>query len=180
MKVALFGKMRSGKNTVADTLIIGLGFKEFAFGTGIGNIIKEYFPQELAKGKPRRHYQHIGQELRKLDEDVWINYLLKSVEESGADLVVVTDGRQENEAKRLREEGFTIIKVECPEELRIQRIKDSGDVFRPEQLLHETELAVDRVEADYVITNGGTLEDLAQQVLTLFMHLAKKDGVDID
>lgn len=181
MKIALFGKMRSGKNTVADILVKDYQFTEFAFATGIGNIIKEYFPKEWAKGKPRRHYQQIGQELRKLDKEVWINYLLESVKESGAEMVVVTDGRQQNEARRLREEGYTIIKVECPEEIRIQRVKDSGDVFTPEQLSHETELAVDTIEADYTIINDKSLAYLENEVMYLMVRLlANELGVAVD
>lgn len=181
MKIALFGKMRSGKNTVADILIKDYQFTEFAFATGIGNIIKEYFPEELVKGKPRYHYQHIGQELRKLNQDVWINYLLKAVNESGAGSVVVTDGRQYNEAKRLREEGYVIVKVESPEDLRIQRIKDSGDVFIPEQLNHETELAVDKIEADYTIINDKSLAYLENEVMHLMVRLlANELGIAVD
>lgn len=181
MKIALFGKMRSGKNTVADILVKDYQFTEFAFATGIGNIIKEYFPKEWAKGKPRRHYQQIGQELRKLDKEVWINYLLESVKASGSEMVVVTDGRQQNEARRLREEGYTIIKVECPEEIRIQRIKDSGDVFTPEQLSHETELAVDTIEADYTIINDKSLAYLENEVMYLMVRLlANELGVAVD
>lgn len=174
MKIALFGKMRSGKNTVADILKEQYEFKEFAFGDGIGEIITKYFPEAFVNGKPRRHYQHIGQELRKLNPDVWVNYLFRSVnhyltQEQADSLImnrkaneniVITDGRQLNEAERLKEAGYIIIKVETPEDIRIQRIKESGDNFSPEQLNHETEKQVDLIEADVVIKNDGTLEQL--------------------
>lgn len=175
MKIALFGKMRSGKNTVADYLTEEFGFQQVAFGDGIGEIIDKYFPEARSKGKPRKHYQHIGQELRKLNEDVWIDYLLRKVErESSNHLklhplneklnIVVTDGRQLNEAKRLKERGYTIIKVTTPEELRLERIKASGDNFNIEQLDHETELQVDLVEPDIEIINNGTLLELKNKV----------------
>ena len=47
MKVALFGKMRSGKDTVGKILIDEYHFKRFAFGDGIGEIIEKYFPEAL-------------------------------------------------------------------------------------------------------------------------------------
>lgn len=172
MKVALFGKMRSGKDTVGKILIEEYGFRRFAFGDGIGKIIKEYFPEAWAGGKPRKHYQFIGQQLRELNPDVWINYLINNVWEEGIPYrifgkefnVVVTDGRQVNEAEKLKEDGYLIIKVTTPEEIRIERMKQLGDVFTAEQLNHETELQVDKVQADIEIINDGTLEELMVKV----------------
>lgn len=175
MKIALFGKMRSGKDSVGEILIREHNFKRFAFGDGIGEIIAKYFPEDMSNGKPRKHYQLIGQELRKLNKDVWVNYLLKNVWESGRSCrisgkefnVVVTDGRQVNEAERLKQEGFLIVKVVCPEEQRIERMKKLGDVFTPEQLQHETELQVDKIKADIEIINDGTIEELMIKVQKL-------------
>ena len=179
MKIALFGKIRSGKDTVGNILIEKYKFNRFAFGDGIGKIIEKYFPEAWETGKPRKHYQHIGQELRVLNPDVWINYLVRTVEGASAKHiesyhskgvlapvfnVVITDGRQVNEAEKLREQGYLIIKVECPEQLRVERMKNLGDNFQPEQLYHDTELQVDRIEADVTIENSGTLEELEEKV----------------
>lgn len=172
VKIALFGKMRSGKNTVADIMKTREDFEEFSFGEGIGNIIDMYFPTARANGKPRQHYQTIGQALRQLDKDVWINYTLASIHkyeewcrkaERDA-FVVIADGRQTNEAERLREEGFIIVKVECDEAERLRRIQAENDAFDPSQLNHETELQVDEVRADFVIRNDYGLEELETQV----------------
>lgn len=170
MKIALFGKIRSGKNTVADILTEEYNFKQFALSDGISEIIQAYFPEALAGGKPRKHYQHIGQQLRVLNPSVWINYLFKDIEgyiqmkkvfdNESNNSIVVTDGRQLNEAKRFKEEGFLIVKVTTPEEIRIERMKTLGDVFTPEDLQHETELNVDLIKADIEIINDGSLEEL--------------------
>lgn len=176
MKVVLFGKMRSGKDTVGEMLINDYGFQRFAFGDGIGEIITKYFPTAFDEGKPRHHYQFIGQQLRQLDKDVWIKYLLNTVEEaenktdSDEFHVVVCDGRQENEAERMRENGYVVIKVEADEDIRLARIKASGDTFNPEQLYHETELQVDKINADFTIKNNGTLAELRHAV---FITMAK-------
>lgn len=171
MKIALFGKIRSGKDTVGKILIEEYGFNRYAFGDGIGNIIKEYFPEAWAGGKPREHYQFIGQQLRELDSNVWVNYLLHNIKKDEEILrfkygynkpykVVVTDGRQINEAEKLQEQGYLIIKVTCPEEIRIERMKRAGDVFTPESLKHDTELQVDLIKPDIEIDNSGTIEGL--------------------
>lgn len=179
LNIALFGKIRSGKDSVGKILIEEHNFKRFAFGDGIGEIISKYFPEDWAGGKPRKHYQHVGQELRRLDENVWVNYLTRNVWESGRQYridgkefnVVVTDGRQLNEAVKLKEEGFTIIKVTCPEEIRVARMKKLGDIFTPEQLNHETELQVDLIEPDIELINDGTIEELHNKVQKIITEL---------
>ena len=173
MKIAIFGKIRSGKDTVGEFLINEYGFTKLAFGDGIGFIIDEYFPEARANGKPRKHYQVIGQALRELDADVWINHLIKRANNiSTQNLLyhdkstdfIITDGRQVNEAVRLKEAGYTIIKVVADEDKRIERMKKAGDNFSPEMLEHETELQVDLIEPDILIENNGTLEELRLKV----------------
>lgn len=170
-KIALIGKIRSGKNTVGDYLIKNYGFKEFAFAQGIGEIIDRYFPKAWAEGKPRKHYQHIGQALRELDPDVWINYTLSKIALSGAERVVITDTRQVNEVEKLKEDGYLIIKVEADEEIRIDRMIKSGDTFRIHDLQHETEAQVDLAEADIVLVNNGTKEELEREVQNIINKL---------
>lgn len=184
MKIALFGKIRSGKDTVGKLLIEEYGFSRVAFGDGIGEIIKRYFPEAWVGGKPRKHYQHIGQQLRVLNPDVWINYLLKTVEAweeldetmNITSHTVVTDGRQVNEAKRLKEEGFVIVRVTTDTATRLERMKSLGDVFTKEDLLHETELNVDLIEPDIEIFNNGTLEDLRERVKEMIEKLQEEES----
>ena len=183
LKIALFGKMRSGKDTVGQLLIDRYDFKKYAFGTGIGEIILKYFPDAFKNGKPRHHYQFIGQQLRELDPEVWIKYLLNTVEADALKRsvqeiplnVVVTDARQFNEYERLKENGYIIVKVETDEDVRLERIKASGDNFTPEQLNHPTELQVDLVDPDFIIKNNGTLKDLETSVANL-VWLLKEDN----
>lgn len=182
-KIALFGKMRSGKDTVGQLLIDRYGFKKYAFGDGIGEIIHRYFPEAFNDGKPRHHYQFIGQQFRELDPEVWIKYLLKSVEadrdkravQEIPSNVVVTDARQFNEYQKLKEDGYIIVKVETDEDIRLERIKASGDKFTPEQLCHPTELQVDMVDPDFIIKNNGSLRDLEVSVANLIWTL-KEDN----
>lgn len=180
MKVALFGKMRSGKDTVGELLIKEYGCTRVAFGDGIKKIIDEFFPEAWDNGKPRLHYLHIGQELRKLNPDVWVNSLLKRAEDirlqnllyrGESTSFVVTDGRQANEAVKLREQGYTIVIVETDETTRIERMRQAGDNFSMEMLRHDTEIQVDLIEPDYIINNNGTLEDLENKVRELVNEL---------
>lgn len=170
LKIALTGKMRSGKDTVGEILIKGYGFRRYAFGDGIKEIIESYFPSAFLEGKPRRHYQHIGQSLRELDEDVWVNYCLDKVADNHYDNVVVTDARQPNEIEALRANGFIIVKVECDEETRIERMKANNDNFNIEDLKHETELNVDLVIPDVYLYNNLDLATLERRVHALVRY----------
>lgn len=169
MKIAVIGKMRVGKDCFAE-FFKNRGLQEFKFGTGIAEIIQKYFPEEWEKGKPRHLYQGIGQYFRTFDEDVWVKYLSKQIE--GKTNVIVTDCRQVNEVKWLKENGFYIVKIEADEEIRIQRIKAEGDVFKKEDLEHETEKQVDQVEYDLLITNNGTKDELWDKAHALYSHLS--------
>ena len=171
LKIALVGKMRSGKDTVGEQLINLYGFRRYAFGDGIKEIVETYFPLAWVDGKPRRHFQHIGQSLRELDEDVWVNYCLDKVSDNTYDNIVITDARQENEVKALREAGFIIVKVICDEAIRIERMRANNDNFNLEDLQHETELYVDDVVADIELRNEGTLEELKERVFSLVKYV---------
>lgn len=184
MKIAICGKMRSGKDTVGKLLVEKYGFEEFKFSSGITKIIHDYFPSSVySNGKVREHYQTIGQSIRKLDEDVWVRYTSNQIgshiAHGGNTDIVITDLRQLNELKYLKDSGFTIIKVESLSNLRVQRAKDSGDVFNIDDFNHETELSVDHIEADYVLENNGTLYELESQMrklmLALSMNALRKD-----
>lgn len=176
MKIAVVGKMRSGKNTVADLLTEEYGFQQLAFADGITEIIKKYFPEAFTEGKPRGHYQHIGQGMRELNPNVWINHVNRRVTNILCDgymcgvepNVIVTDCRQKNEEMYLRRNGFKIIKVEADDQLRLQRIASAGEYVTPEQFNHDTERQVELIEADYLIDNNGTYEELKQEVFNAY------------
>lgn len=174
LKVAVIGKMRSGKDTFAR-YFIQRGFKEYKFGTGIAEVIQAFFPEEWAKGKPRHLYQGIGQYFRTFDEDVWVKYVARQIGESGH--VIITDVRQENEVKWLMENGFKIVKVVAPEETRIQRMIEAGDVIPTNaealftMLNHETEQFAEISPCDYCVTNAGSIADLEAQAESIYQDM---------
>ena len=85
----------------------------------------------------------------------------------------MTDGRQSNEAKRLKEEGYLIVRVKTDSAIRLERMKALGDVFKPKDLLHETELNVDLIEPDVEIFNNGTVEELKDNIQKLMEQIEK-------
>lgn len=171
VKIALLGKARSGKDSVANILVGDMGFREFKLSKGIYDFISQFYrartDQVDGGAKDRGLLQLIGQTVRKIDEDIWIDYLLEDISsypQWHTNRVVVSDVRQANEVDALRNAGYTIIKVTASENTRIARMKAAGDIVTKEQLSYETELSVDALDSDWVIVNEGTLEELTKAV----------------
>ncbi|WP_205439450.1 AAA family ATPase [Halobacillus ihumii] len=168
VKIAICGKLRSGKNEVADTLTDYFRFTQFAFSNGIKEVGKLLFPNEFnRREKPRQLLQRLGQKLREVHPNIWVNYTFNEMDEVGAKRIVVTDLRQPNELEALKEDGFHIIRVNATDETRLKRSREAGDDFTLKDMQHETELHVDSFEVDYDIDNNGTLADLDEQTLKI-------------
>lgn len=180
-KVAVAGEIRSGKDTVCE-YIQGKtwGMEKLYFAEGIADIIKTYFPEVWdEKNKPRKHYQEIGQFMRSLNPDVWVNHtqrIYKELQDKGVPSFICTDLRQPNEYEWLKSEGFTIIKVETAPEIRIERMKASGDVFDMNALLHPVEQHIKNLPYDYLVSNNTSLEDLYEQIDFILEDIKEEGG----
>ncbi|MGM0846871.1 MAG: AAA family ATPase [Bacillota bacterium] len=165
MKIALMGKIRSGKDTIGKYLLDNYGMTRFAFGDPLKQYAKEMFPQRFTPGrKPRVTLQVFGQKMREIDPDVWVRHTMNSIEAAGNVSPLITDCRQKNEYDRLKREGFTMIRVNADDGVRIRRMLDNCDDFNIHDLTHETELGIDQFKPDYEIYNDGELEYTHQQI----------------
>jgi len=174
IKIGILGEIRAGKDTVAQLFaheikkVSKSRIQFLAFSTGIHDVIGLTMPELYDDGKPREALQHIGQSLRQLKPDVWIDYLFNSNAYKWSELsgenIFVTDVRQPNEALRLQEQGFKIIKVTASEDVRIQRAIANGDNFTPEMFNHETEKAIQLCTYDYLIDNSYSIDVLEETV----------------
>ena len=180
--IALTGRIRSGKDTVAAHLVERYGYARFAFADGLRDICSRLYPDQFtdAAGNdvtPRALLQGVGQALRQFDPNVWVRQCFSEIYAKKRDndarrfpspfRAVITDLRQPNEYDRCRAEGFVIIRVKAPSTLRIHRAATGGDTFKLADLTHETETHVDGFAVDYEITNDGTLDELYAQIDTL-------------
>jgi dephospho-CoA kinase len=173
VKIALTGKLRSGKDTVANHIYIRHSFNRVAFGDALKKNAHAVFPWVSEFSKPRALYQNFGQLMRQIDSEVWIKHAERAVK-GAIDFragigdkqigIVLTDVRQENEVAWCRENGFTIIRVTAPDEDRLFRAKLAGDDFNEADLEHETESHIDGFAVDYEVANDGSVADLQQKV----------------
>lgn len=181
--IALIGKARSGKDTVANTLIRERAYVRAAFAdplkemaisvdpyipTGYGVTVrlsplvadvgweyaKEHYPEV------RRILQHMGQTVREYDDEFWLTAMRRKLNHAEAwnIPIVVTDVRYPNEAAMLRARGFKMVRILRPE------VAPGVD---QRAAAHTSETGMDDYAADAVLMNTGTLADLERLVASI-------------
>ena len=182
MKLAISGKMASGKDTAADYLVSQYKFIKTPFAKGLKMIAMNEFKctyEEVYQTKPdhvRKALQLIGRAGTTYDSLVWVNRTLEDIR--GLEIMykkndfVVSDLRFKVEAEKLKEEGFTLIRVERDVKLRsLFGISNTDDIS-------ETDLD-DYKLFDYVIDNNGTLDELHDKLDNIITGLEnEKSGKD--
>jgi len=167
----------SGKDTVAELLVLNYGFKRMAFADGIRdalialnpilhdghrlNEVVQMYGWDVAKAKDevRRLLQVMGTEVgRKLiHEDVWVWRLFNQIDTD--ERIVIPDVRFPNEARMIKDKGGEV--------WRINRHNHSAVND------HVSERAMDNYMFDRVVYNDGTLDDLSDEVFMLMRHAFK-------
>ena len=174
IKIALVGKMRSGKSVISRLLHEKYGFYyPLSFGNELKALAHTIFPWIPEEPKPRELYQFMNT-MRDYDEDVWIKHLAEDYEfvlTKEPTGIVIDDVRQRNEFEWARDNGFIIVRVESSDELRKQRIVAEGDSYNEDSFNHKTETYVDQIKADYTIVNNRTLDELESKVDELMAEI---------
>tara|TARA_B100001250_G_scaffold337654_1_gene304508 strand:+ start:878 stop:1597 length:720 start_codon:yes stop_codon:yes gene_type:complete len=143
MKIAICGKMGSGKSYIAqnmETMFPGgwstptpmhpwhyIGPKKlprycvYSFAEKVKELSEELFNK---KHKDRECLVELATKMREIDKDVWLNYTLNKIKDDEEEYVIIDDLRLTNEYERLVKEGWNIIKIQVDEETRIARLKN--------------------------------------------------------
>lgn len=157
--LGLVGLAGSGKDTLAHLLDDYYGYRPIAFADPLHHLFRTVLPGT----KPRKAYQEVGDIVRRENPMAFVDVVARAIGEGGR--WVVTDIRQENEARFILESGGILLGIGCPDSLRYLRLqaRDGGDP--PIASTHITEQLtpiLDRCALKY--TNTGTLVDMAQWV----------------
>ena len=111
-----------------------------------------------ARWKNREILQHVGTEgCRRIDDKVWVNFVLRAAEAASPKIVVVTDCRFRSEADSVWAAGGEVWRIRRPETDRVQ----SG------LAKHASETEMDTIPDSMfqqVITNDHTLESFESRV----------------
>ncbi|MGM0836025.1 MAG: dephospho-CoA kinase [Bacillota bacterium] len=170
IKVAICGRMRAGKGVLAGYATLFFDFYPVAFGDAMKDAAHRAFPHVARTPKPRALYQSFGEWARShFGATVWVDAVERKIAGYCAmqcckpARILVTDLRVQAEYDWLRANGYTIIRVSAPAELRLERARQAGDEFSEADFEHETETAVDSFHCDYEIRNEGTSEEMTDQ-----------------
>jgi hypothetical protein len=165
-KVAFCGKMGSGKTT-ASLSILGLLHEKYGADDAIGFVIKFANPLYAAvnafhqQTKPRVFMQRLGDLARReFGDDIMerifeqnveglINIKIPEMPQSHI-LIMTDDLRFMGEYKLVKQLGFSVVKMECDEEVRRNRI---GASFTNTK--HRSEIELDLIQPDYTLLNNG-------------------------
>tara|TARA_B100001250_G_C19346619_1_gene591450 strand:- start:30 stop:548 length:519 start_codon:yes stop_codon:yes gene_type:complete len=124
MKIAIVGKMCSGKTTLTNFLIKNFAIKKhielrkISFADKIYELAYDLFNMTT---KDRKLLQAIGTNMREIDKNVWVNYTINKYSEN----VIIDDCRYENEISALKDAGYILIKLNISKELQISRLKST-------------------------------------------------------
>lgn len=149
LKIYLAGPAASGKDTAASALV--RHFPELRLvriAQPMYDIAERVFGSQE---KDRRLLQDIGDALRSIDRDVFIDCLLRRTADGSW---VCPDVRLPREGERLRSAGWIGIRIERPWANRALALEQRGE--SEADLAHHTEGVVDLVPVDAAVENRGT------------------------
>ncbi len=164
--IAISGYAGHGKDTVAQMMYdrlteLGNSVLIAHYADLVKYICGTFFDWDGEKDVYGRHLlQYIGTDVvRSRDPDYWVRFIADMMDFFGDnwDFVLIPDTRFPNEITKLREAGYTV------DHLRVVRPNYDG-VLTEEQKRHPSETALDGVDPDHVILNGGSLTDLREAV----------------
>ena len=122
MKIAVTGKMCSGKTTLCNYLCeIEPRFQIFSFGKKVKQVASDLFQMDPLV-KDRTLLTGIGQKMREIDKDVWVNYVIQQCKD--VEYCLVDDLRYQNEYEALVKNGFKIIQLNISDGLQEYRIRN--------------------------------------------------------
>lgn len=107
--------------------------------------------------------ESVATHLRAIHARALADGFLRRLEASRADVVINDDLRDDRvDWPALREAGFLVVKVAARAEVRAQRLAERQDLSIVKDSPLDLQMA--RIEADYVLTNNGSLAALEAQV----------------
>lgn len=183
-KIALIGKTRSGKDSVAEILTeLGFSIQRIAFGDAMKEMFHLAHPNVPRSPKPIAEYIRYGTAEREKDSEVFVRPTMSKLWfeqalDRGNDRTrsyVFTDVRQPNELAAVKEAGFKIVRVFASEEARIARMIANGEEVSKEILNAHTETYMDDYKEDFLLINNWSREELKHQVIELIYKLISEE-----
>ena len=161
IKVAFCGSMGSGKTHAANQLQMKTNVQIMS----IAKPIKEVVSRMNLKDPGRGEHIMVGTVGRAVHKNVWIDKLIARMNGD----VIVDDVRFENEAKVLKEKGFTIIYLDVPWHVRFNRVLKRSEDLRDhiQYFAVESETSCETIDKrlfDYVCTTEAQVDEVIENM----------------
>ncbi len=186
LKIAIMGKMCSGKTTLSNhikqflTSKYSIELKSKTFAGKVYELAYDLFNMDRQK-KDRKLLQTIGTLMRSVDEEVWVKYLMKNTQYSN---VIVEDCRYENEFAALEKEEFIFIKIDIEKEYQVYRLRRTyPDTYieHINNLNHASETGIEKIpnEKFHLILDAKDNE-LNFQKIEEFLEKYIEENIDLN
>lgn len=155
MKIAIIGKMCSGKSTLCDKIINyyyinkNIIIQKRAFADKVYEIAHTLFNM---KKKNRKLLQSIGSKMREINKNVWVNHTIENAPQN----VIIEDCRYINELEELVNNKYIIIKINLPKNIQLIRLKNTyPDTWNEhiDNLNHHSETTIEKLNNKYININ---------------------------
>lgn len=174
MKIALIGKMCSGKSTIAKIIMEhDPQYQRYSFGQKVKDVATELFNMV---GKDRALLIEFANKMRDIDSEVWVNQVLKQSKDK--EFCVIDDIRYQNELDALIEGNWIIIKLNISKDLQRTRIIETYPETYKEHLEyvdHFSETLDYKFKPGYphmtIDVDSLSKEDLKQQIIYFMGHI---------
>lgn len=175
--VALVGGFGSGKTTVADGLASKHGYRRVSLATTLKRIAADALNggEDIQKSdlyevtglngvemflSGRQVLQELGQSVKRLDRNFWTRWLLSDIARGtyGPGPFVVDDCRFSYEADALAAQGFLIVRLAVPDDVRKARYASVyGREPSATEMAHPSEVEMSLIEEDAIV--DGTMTE---------------------
>tara|TARA_B100001094_G_scaffold333460_1_gene412886 strand:- start:12011 stop:12529 length:519 start_codon:yes stop_codon:yes gene_type:complete len=170
MKIAICGKMCSGKTTIANLIKEHDDrYEIFSFGKKIKILANELFEMDL-DNKNRTLMIQIGSKMREIDENVWVNYIINETKDK--EFCIIDDLRFQNELNLLEENNWNIIQLDINEDLQLTRLKklykeNYIDHIKNKNHLSEQNNLIFK-KSPLIINSSNNLESIKKDIINVY------------
>lgn len=163
--------MAAGKTTLANLIINGVEGYDVAKLSMAGQVKAIAHDLFKMEDKDRPLLQQIGMKMREIRHDVWLDYVIAEAEEYDNPQIIriIDDVRFINEANKLKENGWKIVRISIDENTQLERLKTTYDNWE----LHwnnrnnPSEAEVDEISEDVIdwFVDANHVYDFAEELI---------------
>lgn len=171
MKIAICGRMAAGKTTLANLIINGVEGYDVAKLSMAGQVKAIAHDLFKMEDKDRPLLQQIGMKMREIRHDVWLDYVIAEAEEYDNPQIIriIDDVRFINEANKLKENGWKIVRISIDENTQLERLKTTYDNWELhwDNRNNPSEAEVDEISEDVIdwFVDANHVYDFAEELI---------------